>query len=218
MIAPLIYNPPVTPLQVLHQDDALLVVDKPSGLLSVPGKAEEHRDCLEHRVKASYPEALLVHRLDMDTSGIMIFARTKAAQRHLGLQFERRHTAKTYEARVLGLVAQDMGTVDLPLIVDWPNRPLQMVDHSRGKPAQTHWRVLEREPAATRLELTPITGRSHQLRVHMKELGHIILGDRFYGTANVIAAAERLQLHAKGLEIYHPDGGARVAFQSPTPF
>lgn len=218
MIAPLIYNPPLAPLVVLHCDDALLLIDKPSGLLSVPGKSEAHRDCLEARVKSAFPEALLVHRLDMDTSGVMIFARTKTAQRHLGLQFERRKTTKTYVARVQGHVRQDRGVIDLPLIVDWPNRPLQMVDHERGKPAQTHWLVLEREQTATRLELTPVTGRSHQLRVHMRELGHTILGDRFYGTPDVIAAADRLQLHAHRLELHHPDGGQRVTFQSKIPF
>lgn len=218
MIAPLIYAPPLTPLDILHHDDAILVVDKPSGLLSVPGKAPEHRDCLEARVKAVFPDALLIHRLDMDTSGVMIFARTKPAQRHLGLQFERRKTAKTYVARVQGLVGPDSGLMDLPLIVDWPNRPLQMVDHERGKPAQTHWRVLEREAACTRLELRPVTGRSHQLRVHMRELGHTILGDRFYGSDDEIAAASRLQLHAQRLAVFHPDGGDRVAFSSKVPF
>ena len=218
MIEPLIYTPPRTPLQVIHQDAALLVLDKPSGLLSVPGKAAEHRDCLELRVRAEFPEALLVHRLDMDTSGVTVFARTRAAQRHLGLQFERRKVEKTYLAVVDGIVAQDSGTVDLPLIVDWPNRPLQMVDHDRGKPARTDWRVLARDDRTTRMELHPLTGRSHQLRVHMRAIGHTILGDRFYGSAAVIAAADRLQLHARTLEIHHPDGGARIRFEAPAPF
>lgn len=218
MIAPLIYTPPQAPLQVIHQDAALLVLDKPSGLLSVPGKAPEHRDCLELRVRAEFPEALLVHRLDMDTSGVMVFARTKAAQRHLGLQFERRKVTKTYLARVEGVVARDSGAVDLPLIVDWPNRPLQKVDFETGKPARTDWKVLAREGATTRMELRPLTGRSHQLRVHMKAIGHPILGDRFYGGAAAIAAADRLQLHAASLEIHHPDGGARIRFEAPAPF
>lgn len=218
MIEPLIYTPPQTPLQVIHQDAALLVLDKPSGLLSVPGKAAEHRDCLELRVRAEFPEALLVHRLDMDTSGLMVFARTKAAQRHLGLQFERRKAMKTYLARVDGVVTLDSGTVDLPLIVDWPNRPLQMVDHDRGKAARTDWQVLERGGGTTRMELLPLTGRSHQLRVHMQAIGHPILGDRFYGGPSTVAAADRLQLHALSLEIHHPDGGARVRFEAPAPF
>jgi tRNA pseudouridine32 synthase/23S rRNA pseudouridine746 synthase len=218
MIEPLIYTPPRTPLQLIHRDAALLVLDKPSGLLSVPGKAAEHQDCLELRVRAEFPEALLVHRLDMDTSGVMIFARTKAVQRHLGLQFERQKAAKTYLARVDGVVDQDSGTVDLPLIVDWPNRPLQMVDHDRGKPARTDWQVLERDDRTTRMELRPLTGRSHQLRVHMQAIGHTILGDRFYGGAAVIAAAERLQLHALALEIHHPDGGERIRFEARAPF
>lgn len=218
MIEPLIYTPPQVPLQVIHQDADLLVLDKPSGLLSVPGKAAVHQDCLELRVRAQYPEALLVHRLDMDTSGVMVFARTKAAQRHLGLQFERRKTEKTYLARVDGALAEDTGRIDLPLIVDWPNRPLQMVDHHRGKPARTDWRVLAREASATRVELRPLTGRSHQLRVHMQAIGHPILGDRFYGSAAVIAAADRLQLHALSLEIHHPDGGARIRFEAAASF
>ena len=218
MIAPLTYTPPDAPLQVIHQDAALLVLDKPSGLLSVPGKAEAHRDCLELRVREAFPEALLVHRLDMDTSGVMIFARTRAAQRHLGLQFERRKVAKTYLARVDGVLAQDSGTVELPLIVDWPNRPQQIVDHTRGKPARTDWQVLAREVAATRVALRPLTGRSHQLRVHMQALGHPILGDRFYGDARVRAAADRLQLHAEMLEIHHPDDGARIRFEAAAPF
>lgn len=218
MIEPLIYTPPRTPLQVIHRDAALLVLDKPPGLLSVPGKAAEHRDCLELRVRAEFPEALLVHRLDMDTSGVMVFARTKAAQRHLGLQFERRKAAKTYLAVVDGVPQADSGTVDLPLIADWPNRPLQMVDHDRGKPARTDWRVLARGERTTHMELRPLTGRSHQLRVHMQAIGHPILGDRFYGTEAVIAAANRLQLHARTLELHHPDGGARVRFEAPAPF
>lgn len=211
------YAPPTGPLDVLHQDDDLLLLNKPSGLLSVPGKAAEHADCLEARAKAAFPEALLVHRLDMDTSGVMIFALNKPAQRHLGLQFERRHTAKTYEALVWGQ-PKDEGEVSLPLITDWPNRPLQMVDHERGKPAHTAWQVLDREANSARVRLVPTTGRSHQLRVHMLAIGHVILGDRFYATGAALAAAPRLCLHALSLEIHHPTGGERVAFHAPCPF
>ena len=213
-----VYDPPTDPLVVLHADDHLLIVDKPSGLLSVPGKAVEHADCVELRTRAAYPEALLVHRLDMDTSGIMVFARTKAAQRHLGMQFEKRGMKKTYVARVDGLIADDTGVVELPLILDWPNRPLQIVDHENGKAAITRWRVLSRDANVTRVELTPETGRTHQLRVHMKAIGHTILGDRFYGTDAQIAAEARLQLHAQQLSLRHPDGGAWHRFQSDPPF
>ena len=215
---PFIYAPPDTPLDIIHLDDQILAINKPSGLLSVPGKAMEHRDCLETRVKAAYPDALLVHRLDMDTSGVMVFGMGKAAQRHISSQFQKRQLEKTYVARVSGSVSEDTGSVDLPLIVDWPNRPLQMVDHTRGKPSVTDWTVLAREDCATRMELRPKTGRSHQLRVHMLELGHPILGDRFYGNAEVIAAADRLQLHAQTLHMRHPDGGAWLTLQAPCPF
>ncbi len=213
-----IYKPPSDPLEIIFQDDHLLIVDKPSGLLSVPGKAIEHADCLETRLKSQFPDALSVHRLDMDTSGIMVFACNKVAQRHLGLQFEKRIIEKTYMARVDGVVANDSGEINLPLIGDWPNRPLQMVDHERGKPAMTQWRVLVREQNATRIELSPKTGRSHQLRVHMKAIGHTILGDAFYGTAVQVAAADRLQLHAQCLALRHPIGGAWHRFAASVPF
>ncbi len=212
------YAPPIGPLDVIHHDDHILAINKPPGLLSVPGKAFEHRDCLETRVVMTYPNALLVHRLDMDTSGVMIFALTKDVQRHLSSQFQKRQMQKTYIARVRGTVADDTGTVDLPLIVDWPNRPLQMVDFERGKPSVTDWSVLEREGGVTRMELRPKTGRSHQLRVHMRELGHPILGDRFYADAATIAAADRLQLHAQILRLRHPDGGEWLTLHAPCPF
>lgn len=211
------YAPPDVPLEVLHADHEILVVDKPAGLLSVPGKGEHLADCLLARVQAAFPEALLVHRLDRDTSGVMVFALTQPAQRHLGLQFERRHARKTYVARVWGRLEPAKGTVDLPLIVDWPNRPLQMVDHEKGKPAQTDWRVLRVEDGNTRVRLMPKTGRSHQLRVHMKELGHPILGDPFYAEG---AARDwpRLMLHSESLRIRHPDGGVGVTYKAKVPF
>ncbi len=205
-------------LCILHSDDMILVFDKPSGLLSVPAKPPGTQDCLEARVRAAFPGALLVHRLDRDTSGVMVFARNPLAQRHLNWQFERRQVRKNYIARVSGRLADDSGRIDLPLICDWPNRPLQMVCHERGKPSTTDWRVLDRETAATRVELSPLTGRSHQLRVHMLALGHPILGDPFYGSPETRSAADRLQLHARGLAFRHPDGGARVAFETPVPF
>jgi tRNA pseudouridine32 synthase/23S rRNA pseudouridine746 synthase len=211
------YDPPRDPLRVLHRDDELLVLDKPAGLLSVPGKGEHLADCLLTRAQAEFPQALLVHRLDRDTSGVMVFAMNPQAQRHLGLQFERRHTKKSYVARVWGHVAGKSGTVDLPLIVDWPNRPLQKVDFENGRPAVTDWKVMRHEGPTTRLRLTPHTGRSHQLRVHMKEIGHPILGDPFYAEGEA-RDAPRLMLHAERLRLRHPDGGEVVTFVSKCPF
>lgn len=212
------YVPPTGPLAVLHADAQLVVVDKPSGLLSVPGKAQGLEDCLEARVRAAYPEALLLHRLDMDTSGVMIFARSRLAQRHIARQFQRRQLSKTYVARVWGRPATDTGRIDLPLTCDWPRRPLQKVCHETGRPSVTDWTVLAQEGPLTRLRLTPLTGRSHQLRVHLLSLGHPIAGDRFYATGPALAAADRLQLHAETLTLRHPDGGATVSFNAAVPF
>ena len=211
------YRPPDTPLDVLHADHEILLVNKPAGLLSVPGKGEHLADCLLARVQTAFPEALLVHRLDRDTSGVMIFALTPHAQRHLGLQFEKRHTRKVYVARVAGEIAEKTGTIDLPLIVDWPNRPLQKVDHKTGKPAQTDWRVVRRGIGETRVRLFPKTGRSHQLRVHMLSIGHPILGDPFYATGTALDHP-RMMLHAESLRIRHPDGGVGMTFSATTPF
>lgn len=213
------YAPPTRPyLHILFQDEHILVLCKPSGLLSVPGKALEHRDCLQTRAQRVYPTATIVHRLDMATSGILLMAMNKTAHRHISRQFELRQTTKSYAARVFGNVQQDTGTVDLPLICDWPNRPKQMVDHQRGKAAQTHWRVLQRNEQDTYLELRPITGRSHQLRVHMLSLGHPILGDRLYAHDHALAMATRLQLHAQGLGFCHPHSEQWLEFYSSPPF
>ncbi|MCV6825725.1 MULTISPECIES: RluA family pseudouridine synthase [Halocynthiibacter] len=211
------YTPPQDPLDVLHLDHHLLVVNKPSGLLSVPGKGEHLADCLIARVQAAFPDALLIHRLDRDTSGVMVFALTPHAQRHIGLQFEKRQTKKTYVARVFGRITEKTGTVDLPLIVDWPNRPLQHVNFETGKEAITDWRVVKYEENATRVRLFPKTGRSHQLRVHMREIGHPILGDPFYATGAALNAP-RLMLHAEELRLRHPEGGAGQRFRAPAPF
>jgi len=164
-----------------------------------------------------FPTALLVHRLDRDTSGVMVFALGPHAQRHLGLQFERRQVAKTYVARVAGRLEPDRGTIDLPLIVDWPNRPRQKVCFETGREAQTDWRVLRRDAGETRVRLCPRTGRSHQLRVHMQALGHPILGDPFYAEG---AARDhpRLMLHSEELRLRHPDGGEGMRFRSRAPF
>jgi tRNA pseudouridine32 synthase/23S rRNA pseudouridine746 synthase len=212
------YNPPDTPLDVLHEDMEILVVNKPAGLLSVPGKGEHLADCLLSRVQAAFPTALLVHRLDRDTPGVMVFALTPHAQRHLGLQFEKRQVKKTYVARLAGRLEPRKGTVDLPLIVDWPNRPRQMVCHETGKPAQTDWRVTRYDEGETRVRLMPKTGRSHQLRVHMQAMGHPILGDPFYATGSARDDHPRLMLHSEELRLRHPDGGVGMAFKAKAPF
>ena len=215
---PFVYEPPKTPLDILYIDEDVLVVNKPSGLLTVPGKELKHHDSLELRVKIEYPNSFLVHRLDMDTSGVIIFALSKSTQRSLNLQFEKRIVKKLYEARVFGNIKEDNGFIDLPLIVDWPNRPLQKIDAKEGKSALTHWQVLDREGDVTRVALMPETGRTHQLRVHMMSLGHTILGDRFYGNVAEINLANELQLHAKDLMIIHPKNGKKISFKAPLPF
>ena len=212
------YRPPQSPyLDILYQDDALLVLNKPSGLLSVPGKALEHQDSLQLRVQRVFPTARTVHRLDMATSGLLVMALTLDAQRELNWQFERRQTQKHYIARLEGRLLTQAGAIDLPLICDWPNRPKQMVCFSRGKPAQTLFENIGYEENATRVRLTPVTGRSHQLRVHMQWLGHPICGDKFYGSAPD-EKTERLQLHAAMLGLRHPQTGQWLEFRSPAPF
>jgi tRNA pseudouridine32 synthase/23S rRNA pseudouridine746 synthase len=211
------YNPPDVPLSILYQDHAILVVDKPAGLLSVPGKLEGRADCLETRLRRAYPGSLLVHRLDCDTSGVMIFARNKAAQGFLGQEFEQRQAKKTYVARVFGQITEPTGRVDLPIGVDWPNRPRQMVDPVNGRAAVTDWQVLEATSAETRVRLFPLTGRSHQLRVHMLSLGHPILGDPIYAEGPA-ADHPRLMLHAESLALHHPETGEWVTFTSAVPF
>ncbi|AUQ75958.1 RluA family pseudouridine synthase [Phaeobacter piscinae] len=211
------YTPPMDPLDILHHDAQLLVVNKPHGLLSVPGRGEHLADCLLSRLQAVFPEALLVHRLDRDTSGVMVFGVTPHAQRHLSMQFEKRSAKKAYVARLDGRLEPRSGTVDLPLIVDWPNRPRQMVCHDTGKEAVTDWRVVKYEDTATRVRLTPKTGRSHQLRVHMLSLGHAILGDPLYAEGRA-QDHPRMMLHAEELRIKHPDSGESMKFRVKAPF
>lgn len=217
--APFHYAPPMEPyLSVIHLDEDILVLSKPSGLLSVRGKPAEHADCLESRVRATYAGAMTIHRLDRDTSGVVVMGMNRKAHADISMQFETRKTEKSYVARVWGQVVGDKGRIDLPIACDWPNRPKQMIDHENGRSAQTDWEVMEREATATRLRLYPATGRSHQLRVHLLSLGHPILGDNFYAHPQAFAAASRLQLHAETLSFRHPGTGESCTFTDACPF
>lgn len=209
-------DPITNEVKLLHVDDHLLVADKPAGLLSVPGRGEAGRDNLASRMQATYPEAQSVHRLDMATSGLLLMARGAAMQRALSMAFERREVAKRYVAIVEGDLAQDRGEIDVPLAADWPRRPRQKVDVLAGKPSLTRWRVLQRGDGCTRVELEPITGRSHQLRVHLQHIGHPIRGDEFY--APLPLQAPRLLLHACDLSLNHPATGQLVWWHSEPPF
>lgn len=217
------YNPPIDPwLTILYQNSAIMVLDKPAGLLSVPGKGVELHDSLLTRIRWQYPEAETAHRLDMATSGLIVVALTKEAERQLKVQFQQRSPQKRYIALVEGELPTEKGVIDLPLICDWPNRPKQMVSFSEGREAITHYHRLElltyQEAPLTRVALSPITGRSHQLRVHLQAIGHPILGDRFYGSAWGRRVASRLYLHADYLSFIDPMSQKRLAFRSPTPF
>ncbi|WP_235921099.1 bifunctional tRNA pseudouridine(32) synthase/23S rRNA pseudouridine(746) synthase RluA [Yersinia artesiana] len=204
---------------ILYQDEHIMVVNKPSGLLSVPGRAPENKDSIMTRIQADFPTAESVHRLDMATSGVIVVALTKAAERELKRQFREREPKKSYIARVWGHLAQDEGLIDLPLICDWPNRPKQKVCYETGKPSQTLYQVLSRDAdGSTRVKLSPITGRSHQLRVHMLAIGHPILGDGFYAPPEAKAMASRLQLHAQELCITHPEFGTVMHFKCEPEF
>ena len=208
---------------VVYVDDTLLVLDKPGGLLAVPGRGADKQDCLAARVQARYPGALIVHRLDMATSGLMVMARGPAAQRELSKAFAAREVQKRYIAVVAGRLeapAEAWGVIDLPIMVDWPNRPLRVVDRQTGKPSLTRWRVLGNDETGlnTRVELEPVTGRSHQLRVHLRELGHPILGDALYAPPEVQALSGCLLLHAWSLRFVHPLTGEALAFESAAPF
>lgn len=209
-----------TGFECLHADAHCIVAVKPSGLLSVPGRGEHGQDCLGARVQAGFADALVVHRLDMSTSGLMLFARGAAAQRALSAAFAAREVHKRYIAVVHGEVEPGRGEIDLPLIADWPNRPKQKVDRAAGKPSLTRWRALAFDAAreATRLELEPVTGRAHQLRVHLLAIGHPILGDALYAPPEVLAQADRLLLHASSLRFAHPATGEQLTLESAAPF
>jgi len=221
-----VHGAPAAGFQLVYADESLLALDKPSGLLAVPGRGEDKQDCLSSRVQARYPEALVVHRLDMSTSGLMLLARSPAVQRTLSLAFAAREVHKRYEAVVQGWLAMPPQTKDgwavinLPISLDWPSRPLRVIDHLLGKPSTTRWQVTRYDPVTdtTRLLLEPVTGRSHQLRVHLQALGHSILGDALYAPAEIQAAAPRLLLHAQQLRLTHPVTGAPLQLLAETPF
>lgn len=221
-------------MQTVYVDNALLVLDKPADLLSVPGRGADKQDCLATRAQQWWPDALVVHRLDMATSGLLLMARNKEVQRMLGDAFAQRRIVKRYLAVVQGELdapAQGWGDIDLPLLLDWPNRPRSRVNPERGKPSRTRWRVLPGDERwrvfategdltarTTRVELEPLTGRSHQLRVHLQALGHPILGDALYADADATPACSRLLLHAWRLELTHPVTANLMQFESPVPF
>ncbi|MFM2486749.1 pseudouridine synthase [Celerinatantimonas yamalensis] len=218
-MADFIYTPPVLPyMPVIYQDDDIAVFDKPAGLLSVPGRLLGNRDSLAIRALRVWPNAKVVHRLDMATSGVLVMALHKQAQSHLSRQFQQRQTHKQYLAEIWGSPIEENGCVDLPLRCDWPNRPRQIVDWALGKNAKTHWQVLERRTHTTIVALTPVTGRSHQLRVHMLKLGHAIIGDQLYAHPSARQAASRLHLHAAQLSFYHPITNHWLCFSSPATF
>ena len=209
---------------LLHEDAWLLAFDKPAGLLAVPGRGADKQDCLSARVQREFPDALVVHRLDMGTSGILVMARGLLAQRQLGSVFAHRQAHKRYEAVVHGALAapdsaDGWGVIDLPVMADWPNRPRQKTDPA-GKPSVTRWKLLARDDGAStsRLLLEPVTGRTHQLRVHLLAIGHPILGDALYAPPEVQALAPRLLLHARELRLPHPQTGETLVLASPAPF
>jgi tRNA pseudouridine32 synthase/23S rRNA pseudouridine746 synthase len=216
---------PETALTCLHADDALLVLAKPAGLLSVPGRGADKQDCASARASQHWPGALVVHRLDMATSGLLLMARTPEVQRALSQAFADRQVEKRYQAIVQGCVAvpesQDgWADIELPIAADWERRPLRVIDHERGKPSHTRWRLLASDAAAqtSRLELSPVTGRTHQLRLHLAAIGHAILGDALYADTSVQARAPRLLLHATRLAFTHPVSGAWVQYALPPDF
>ena len=210
------YNPPPIAIEILFEDDFLLVVNKPSGLLSVPGRGEEKQNCLISRVQKKYQDAYIVHRLDMSTSGLMLLARGKEMERYLSILFQQRKVEKKYMAIVDGNVQPEMGEIDLPLITDWPNRPKQKVCYETGKASQTKYSVIfyDKESDTTKIELTPITGRTHQLRVHMQSIKHAILGDELYADEKTIKKSDRLLLHACHLSFKHPVSDELLEFNS----
>jgi len=214
------YNPPNTEIEVIYIDSDVIAVNKPAGLLSVPGRGADKQDCLITRLQQQYPEALTVHRLDMPTSGIILFARSANCHKQLSIQFQERKVSKTYTAIVEGIVQSQQGEVNAPLITDWPNRPKQKIDFENGKPSLTRYKVISQNTVdnSTRLSLTPVTGRSHQLRVHMLSIGHIIVGDMLYTSENHPTANTRLMLHANKISFEQPGSKKCINLECPPEF
>ena len=205
MLQPVAYTPPPhIELDILYQDSHLIALNKPSGLLSVPGRGDEKQDCMHSRLQLEFPEALVIHRLDMPTSGIILFALSKEMQKLMGKLFEKKKIYKQYIAKVHGVLREKKGMIDQPLITDWINRPRQKIDYKTGKSSQTRYTLISSDNTNSIVKLEPLTGRSHQLRVHMSSLGHAILGDELYGTADTRNASRRLLLHAKKISFIHP--------------
>jgi tRNA pseudouridine32 synthase/23S rRNA pseudouridine746 synthase len=209
-----ILPPPMGDIEYVYNDEHIIIVDKPANMLSVPGRTPDKQDCLIHRVRKRFSEARIVHRLDFSTSGLMVIAQNQESHRELGRQFENRKTEKKYVAKVFGLPDETSGIINLPLRCDWERRPLQIIDHQQGKNALTHWEIIERFQDSCILELSPTTGRTHQLRVHMQAMGHPILGDELYAHEAAYSMSDRLNLHAKELIINHPAGNNRMTFSS----
>lgn len=211
--------PPCTdPIRIIHSDAQFLIVEKPSGLLSVPGRHPKNKDSLISRMQEQHPTAQIVHRLDMDTSGLMVVALNPVSHRHLSKQFEHRQTQKTYIAQVYGTPTPNNGTIEAPIVCDWPNRPKQKICNETGKPSTTHYNILNTQNDNARVKLTPITGRSHQLRIHLAHIGHPILGCAFYAHEHALNASPRLMLHAHTLGFHHPATEKWLSFESPVPF
>jgi tRNA pseudouridine32 synthase/23S rRNA pseudouridine746 synthase len=212
--------PATTPLEVIHRDERILAINKPVGLLSVPGIGQDKADCLARRAAGQFPGARIVHRLDRDTSGVILLAMDAEAHRELSRQFHDREVNKEYIAVVDGVVREDQGRIDLPMRKDMDpgNAPRQVIDHVEGRRAITDWWLMERGTDRTRLRLRPITGRSHQLRLHLKEFGHPILGDDLYSPDRVLRMSDRLLLHARSLTVTHPEKATLITLESPCPF
>ncbi len=215
-----VYNPPSHPyLDIIYQDEDIIVLNKPAGLLSVPGREHKHKDSIALRVLRVWPSACVVHRLDLATSGLLILAMKKSAQSHISRQFQQKTIDKTYFSRVEGIIKQESGLIDLPIRCDWERRPRQIIDFELGKSSQTQWEVVKREQQTTLVRLTPLTGRTHQLRVHMQQIGHSILGDDFYASAfGKKLSPNRLALHAASITLTHPSTKERITFNCVAPF
>lgn len=212
--------PPDNGLDILYIDSDLIIVNKPTGLLSVPGRGDDKQDCMITRIQQDYPEALTVHRLDMETSGILLTARSEQSQRAMSILFQNREVEKKYIAIVDGLLEKTNGEINLPLIADWPNRPKQKVDLDNGKPSKTAYKLLNdnKKKKTSRIELSPLTGRSHQLRVHMFAIGHAILGDKLYAPENIINKSNRLLLHASYISFTQPFTKKNITVECPVSF